>query len=304
LELAFGLAILGAAMLLVVPVVVTRVAHRALRPLARFADEVANIDAQTLAIGLKAQADIPEELRPISAKLTDLLSRLQASFARERRFSADVAHELRTPLAELRTIAEVALRFPPDATPRTAAFQDVRDAAIQMERLIVGLRTLASAEDAGQSTNIETVDVAALAQKSWESFAEVARARGNVVSFETPSSAPAATDPALLGSVIRNLFSNAVEYTPAGGVIAWTVAVEPHAVVLSVRNANDNLRAEDLEHVFDPFWRKDAARTGGIHSGIGLSLAKAFTYLLSARLTLNLEAPDRVCAQLRLPTRL
>ena len=300
-----ALALLGILLLLLVPLIVTKVARRALRPLDRFADQVARIDAQSLISGFAVQEEVPDELQPISAKLNDLLARLHASFERERRFSADVAHELRTPLAELRAIAEVALRFPPDPSARSTAFEDVRDAAVQLDHLLSSLRTLAACEGGVQSVALETVDVGQLAEKAWTRFDAAARTKSLTISVSAPVGLVVHSDPVLLASVIGNLFSNAIEYAPAGGTLQWSVAPAalstPASVIVSVSNSNASLRPEDLAHVFAPFWRKDAARTGGVHSGIGLSLAKAFADLLSAQLTLALEGPNLVRAQLTLP---
>jgi signal transduction histidine kinase len=301
-QVALALGLLGTVLLALVPFIVTRVARRALRPLDHFADRVAEIDAQSLSGQVAGPFDVPDELRPIAAKLNDLLARLHASFERERRFSADVAHELRTPLAELRAIAEVALQFPGDPEARATAFEDVRDAAIQMERLVNSLRTLAACEGGGQTVATVAVDVGQLVEHTWARFADRAQARSlSVHGGRGPAGLVIQSDPVLLESVIGNLFSNAIDHAPAGGAIEWAVAAATGQVTVSISNTNADLRAEDVPHVFEPFWRKDAARTNGAHSGLGLSLAEAFAGLLAARLTLALESSDRVRAQLSLP---
>jgi signal transduction histidine kinase len=300
-RLALALAALGAGLLVLVPFVVARVARRALRPLDQFADVVAGIDAQSLSGRVSDPGLVPEELRPIAAKLNDLLGRLHASFERERRFSADVAHELRTPLAELRAIAEVALRFPPDAHDRPGVFEDVRDAAVQMERLVSSLRTLAACEGGAQIVATAPVDVGLLAERTWARFAAAATAKSLSVRGDSPAGVVVQSDPVLLESILSNLFSNAIEYAPRGGTVEWNVAVTNGQATVSISNTNADLRSEDMPHVFEAFWRRDAARTGGVHSGLGLSLSQAFATLLAARLTLVLEAPGRVRAQLRLP---
>jgi two-component system sensor histidine kinase QseC len=249
------------------------------------------------------------ELAPISAKLNDLLTRVLASFERERRFSADVAHELRTPIAELRAIADVALRFPPEAIARTAAFEDVREAALQIDRLVTALRTLAACEAGRVERNVESVDLRALGQKLWTPFAAAAASKGLAVATplpERPESSGRAvisSDPAILGSVITNLFANAVEYADAGGKVGWSVRTTSAGVELTVVNSNAALERTDLDHVFEAFWRKDAARTGGVHSGLGLSLARAFVELLEGELSLQIVTAGEVQARLWLPGR-
>jgi two-component system sensor histidine kinase QseC len=111
-----------------------------LRPLSSLAKRAETIHASSLQLRFPTD-NIPVELLPIAQRLNDLLARLEASFAREQRFSADVAHELRTPIAELRTLAEVALKWPDDVNQ--AALKEALNIALQMESVATGLMALA-----------------------------------------------------------------------------------------------------------------------------------------------------------------
>jgi signal transduction histidine kinase len=291
----WALAAMGVALLGAVPLVVTRGVRRGLRPLAQVADEAARMDARALvadggdAPARFSVAALPEELRPIGLRLNELLDRLAATFERERRFSADVAHELRTPVAELRNMAEVALRYPDEARP----FDDVLGVAIQMESLVTTLLALARCEAGRQPVSLEPVDVARVLGDAWAPLAAAAREKKLEVAPPPELAVVVQTDRVLLGAIVGNLLSNAVAYTPRGGQLSWRIS----AGEIAVENTNRSLSAEDLPHAFEPFWRKDAARSDGLHAGLGLSLAQAYARLLGAELRLEV-AGGKVTARL------
>jgi signal transduction histidine kinase len=291
------LAIAGALLFLGVPLVVRSVVRRGLQPLDRLADQAERIDASLLDTRFPT-SDLPEELLPICSRLNDLLERLTASFERERRFSADVAHELRTPLAELRATAEVALRYPDvSATP---ALEDVLGATVQMERLVNTLFTLSRCESGRQPVALERLELGAFVRDAWAGAAPAALAKRLVVAPPAPTALTVMADRALLGAIVANLFSNAIEYAPAGGELTWAISTDQVTATLAVTNTNSVLAPEDVAHVFEPFWRRDPARSGGTHSGLGLSLSQAFARLQGGDVELELTRPDQVRVSLRL----
>jgi signal transduction histidine kinase len=261
---------------------------RGLAPLERVADQAARIDVRSLDRRFPG-AGMPAELQTICARLNDLLDRLGASFDRERRFSADVAHELRTPLAELRNIAEVGLQFPGGRDP----LPDVLSATLQMERLVDALLALSRAEGGRQPVAHQRVDLARLAEETWAPFAAAAAERNLRVS-QRIAAASVETDPVLIAAIFTNVFANAVEYTPPGGAVDWELGPDGGLIV---SNDNATLGAADLPHVFERFWRKDPARSDGRHGGLGLSLARSFAQLIGATVTLELPRPERVRAR-------
>jgi len=270
---------------------VRRVLGRGLQPLARVAEQAAAIDAGTLDARFPENG-MPEDVRVISWRLNELLDRLQATFQRERRFTSDVAHELRTPISELRTAAEVALRYPDEGVRCGHDYREILDIATRMERIVANLLALALAEAGHQEVVAEPVDLAVAVSEAWRPFAAEARRRGLRATFET---APlvARGDPALLASILRNLFSNAVAYTPAGGEIVCTAGREGGRARVAVTNTTDKLEPADVSHVFEPFWRKDGARGDREHAGLGLALVAAFARLLDIAVDARLSAPGR-----------
>ena len=263
--------------------VVPRVLKRGLHPLERLGVQAAAIDAGSLGARF-AEEGLPVELRPIAGRLNELLARLEISFERERRYSADLAHELRTPLAELRSLAECALKWP--EARDAEADRDTLAIALQMEALVTQLLALARGERGQLAAQRESVELASLVAAVWRPFAESASVRGLQVELSvSPGSILA--DSVLLRSILANLFDNAVDYAPSGGTI--TVTGGPTGGLRVSNTAAGDLTADDLAHFFDRFWRKEVARTGGEHSGLGLNLARTFAAAMGWQLTAALE---------------
>jgi len=287
-----GLSVLGLTAL-----TVTAISRWGLAPLQAVANQAGQIDASKLDYRFPT-AQLPAELKVICERLNNLLSRLESAFLRERRFSADVAHELRTPIAELRSLAEVALKWPGPDAAANSAFAEAREIALQMQGIANGLLAIAGGEGGTQAVQRESVCVAEAARKSWEPFAAKAARKNLQVHSELHELAPIETDRAMLGQIMTNLFSNAVEYTASGGSLRFCLRLDGNGVDFRVTNAAHNLTPEDLPHLFDRFWRKDKARSSSEHSGIGLSVALAFARVLGMDLQASLSPEGLLTMQL------
>jgi hypothetical protein len=172
--LAFALLGCDAALLALIVMVVPRLLRRELAPLDALAEQASHINADSLAMRFPT-ASMPGELTPISSRLNDLLARLEQSFVRERRFSADLAHELRTPIAELRTLAEVALKWPETREPATD--RETLAIAVQMQGVVTRLLALLRSEHEQLPVVTEQVRLVPLIESVWRPFAERAAAK-------------------------------------------------------------------------------------------------------------------------------
>ena len=277
------------ALVLMVPII-RLVLGRGLRPLGELAARTTAIDVGRLHERLPVD-DSPVELRPVVGRLNDLLRRLEASFERERRFSSDVAHELRTPVAELKALGELAAAWPDQATP--AAFGQVQAIAGEMEEVITRLTLLARAESGTQPLELAVTSVDALVAEAVARCAERARERGlSVVQRLEP--VELRTDPALLRMIVSNLVGNAVHHAPEGSAVE--VILDGGGLV--IRNGAPGLTPDDLPRLLERFWRKDTARSGYGHAGLGLSLAQSLAGLLGCRLDPSL--PEAEVLEMRL----
>jgi len=285
----------GLLLLAATAVVVPRVLRRELKPLQTLAAEAAQIDAATLSARFATEG-LPGELAPITARLNELLARLDDSFERERRFSSDVAHEFRTPVAELRSLAELAIKLP-DARAADADHETLA-IALHLESILTRLLALARGERDGLPVQRERVELAAFVRDVCDPFREKAAARELDFKVRTPANAQAETDPVLLRSILRNLVDNAVAYTPRGGVVEVEAAAANGRLTLRVMNTTDDLEERDLPHLFERFWRKDAARPADGHTGLGLSMARTFAGAIGCELSATLVGPARLAVAL------
>lgn len=277
----------GAGILLVTLLAVPLVLGPGLRPLRQVADQAAGIDAGNLAQRFPT-AGLPAELAPICERLNALLARLESSFERERRFSADLAHELLTPLAELRALTESALKWPETSGPDT--HRQALDGLLRMEALVTRLLDLSRAENGRFAAHPVTISLREFLEEAWRPFAVAAQEKNLVVKFEGPANATASADAAFLRAIVTNLFSNAVDYTPAGGFVRVAYDARAEGYALRVSNPAPQLSAGDVAQMFDRFWRKDPARTGGQHSGLGLALARELARVLGGEMEASLGA--------------
>jgi signal transduction histidine kinase len=273
----------GAALLLMVPVIRFSL-HRGLRPLGRLTGDLARICPENLHERL-ATGQLPPELQPVAATLNDWLGRLEASFERERRFSSHAAHELRTPLAELKSMAELGARWPEEATPEHLA--NMVTVASQLASLLEKLSLLGRADGGRLPVALEPVSLAgtlaaALARVEAKAAARGIRLTSRVAEVEL------VTDPVLWNAIAQNLLDNAVSHSPAGA----EVVIEATPQRLAVSNPAPDLAAADLPFLFDHFWRKDEARGDSPHSGLGLSIVRACVQLLGWHCAADL-APDQ-----------
>lgn len=272
--------------------------RRGLSPLDGLAEQAATIDVASLQLRFLT-ADLPAELLPICGRLNELLARLQASFERERQFSADLAHELRTPIAELRSLAEVALKWPEEPAATTRALQETLEIALQMDSIVTGLLTLARCEAGLQQRSCASIRVAALLEEIWEALTDPARRKQLAVSWDVAEDAWVETDPAMFRSILTNLLANAVEYSPEGGSIHVRFETGDAPWQITVSNTVDNITPAEVPHLFERFWRRDPARSSSIHNGLGLALARAFAELLGLEINAQLTASNTLTFTLR-----
>lgn len=257
---------------------------RGLRPLTDLGSQVQRLDATNLGEPL-VLAEPPLELRPLIARLDDLRGRLARSFERERRFSSDAAHELRTPIAELRVLAEVALRYPPEPSQNAELYRDALKTTLRMEHLAEQLLALARLDGAGAAPPRVRLRLA-------ESVRAVVERRGAgaVCRLELPAAAELYTGETLFGLLLDNVIGNALDHRTAGTTV--TIEATPAAAGgwrLACRNPTAELEKADLEHLYERFWRKDGARRGHHHSGLGLALVRSIAEALGIELAVSLE---------------
>ena len=216
------------------------------------------------------ETNTPYEVRPLVRAMNDLLSRLSAALAAQQRFIADAAHQLRTPVAALKTQAELAVRQVRDGEAQ-ATLQQLQTAADHAARLVNQLLTLARAEPGShRSVMRERVNLAALARETTGEWVPRSLNRGIDLGFDdTSTDATISADPFLVRELLNNLIDNAINYTPAGGHITVRVTTDDDKPSLEVEDNGCGIHKDEREQVFERFYRS----AGGSPEGCGLGLA-------------------------------
>lgn len=274
---------------------------RGVRPVERLAAEIDRMRENDLSARLHAP-DAPTELEPMIDKLNGLLSRLDAAFSREKAFTADVAHELRNPLAALLTTFDVCRSRPRDESAYIASIDKCRDVARQMQAMVETLLILART-DAGQLLlALKTTDFADLLNECWALFQPRAQGRGLNMQWQAPAPIFIETDPEKSRIVLRNIFDNAVSYADNGGTIRVTTEMKQDRLLIEIANTGSRIAPDKTAQLFDRFWRGDQARTQtGVHCGLGLSLCQRLMPLLKGQIEIQSTPEHWFIVRLWLP---
>jgi two-component system sensor histidine kinase QseC len=233
-------------------------------------------------------ANCPAEIAPLVGELNALFERVHASIENERRFTADAAHELRTPIAALRIQAQVA-RAASDEAERQHALDNVIAGCERAARLVDQLLTLARLEPGAMQLQRLSCDLHALAKTVVADIAPAAIAKDIEVELEDHAPALVSGDPALLQILIRNLVDNAVRYSAARTTVRVRTQTADGEVVLRVTDEGRGVPAGEMERLGSRFYR--ALGTGESGSGLGLSIVKRIAELHHARVSFQ-PAPN------------
>jgi signal transduction histidine kinase len=257
------------------------VVRRALRPLRQMAQGVdarSESDLQPL-----PEADVPQEVLPFVRSINRLLQRLHAAMEQQRRFVADAAHELRTPIAVLSMQVDnlKPLQLEPEAHTRIGALQQgLRRARAVVEQLLSLARSQGE-----QSTAWQHIDPAQVVREVITDVLPLAESRNIDLGLDRADAVQVRTDPAQLYTLLRNAVDNALRYTPAGGRVDLRVLAAEDALVIEVQDTGPGIPPELLEQVFEPFVRLPGTESEG--SGLGLSIVRQIAQRLGGKVTLQ-----------------
>ena len=274
--------------------------NRGLRPLGTVAADIASLGESNLAERVDS-AGVPEEIAPIVLRLNELLARLETAFEREKSFTADAAHELRTPLAGL----EAALEVCASRRRQPAEYQEVvvqcLDVARGMHGMVDSLLLLARADADTRPATLAPERIDELLQKSWDTFEQTADRRGLEVRWDVPAQLTANTDSAKLRQVLDNLFANAVRYSDDGGRMEIGAHRAEARIRIRIANTGSQVASSDASRVFDRFWRGDAARSSSNNYGIGLSVCRKLVDVVGGSIAVTSELGGMFVAEVSLP---
>jgi heavy metal sensor kinase len=247
-------------------------ATRALRPIAALTTAAERITARGLDQRMPATREAGEFQR-LSDVFNDMLDRLEKSFQQATRFSADAAHELKTPLTILQGQIEESLRESADGSSQQKLCADLLEEVQRLKNIVRKLLLLSMADAGELRLNLEPVDLGSIV----ENAAEDAKILAPNLRIETAVAPPVkiSADPDLIEQVLQNLVSNAIKYNRDGGFIRLELQQNPAGVRLAVTNSGAPIPAQDHGRLFERFYRGDPSRAKTVEGvGLGLSLAR------------------------------
>jgi len=240
------------------------------------------------------EREAPEEVAPLVRAINDLLARLDQSIAAQKHFLADAAHQLKTPLAGLRTQAELAAREidagQRDPQALKSALSQIAVSSQRAAHSVNQLLAMARAEDQEMATRKERLDLPTLVRDVVKDFVPRALEKRIDLGYEGAESGSGADfmgQPILIGELVRNLIDNALQYTPSGGLVTARVLADPfgQVVVLQVEDSGPGITVAEREQVFQPFYR--ALGTGVDGTGLGLAIVAEIALRHEADITVD-----------------
>ncbi len=262
-------------------------ARRALAPVHKMTQTANQITAERLDQRLKV--DNPhDELGNLALTLNRMIQRLERSFTEMQRFTADAAHELRTPLAVIRNEAEVALRSPRSSDEYGRVLENLLEETNRLTTMADQLLFLCR-QDAGLSPTVrETVAVDALLQDIVGNMQLVAQEKGIALTLAPNPSCRLASDSRLLRRVFYNLLDNAIKYTALSGKVMVGSEIAGENLAVTIADTGVGIGPEHLPRIFDRFYRIDPARAGNNGAGLGLSICQSIMKALGG--TIRIES--------------
>jgi two-component system heavy metal sensor histidine kinase CusS len=277
------------------------IARRGMKPVARISETAGRIRSTTLGERLPA-GEFPAELAALARTFNEMLDRLQESFDRISRFSADIAHELRTPLGNLRGEVEVTLGKARSAEEYQETLSSFLEEAARLSRLIESLLFLARADHPETQIQRERLDVAQVLAGVREFYEAAAAESGVTLGMEAGAPLPAELDRPLLQRAVGNLVENSLAHTARGGRVTLAASRDNGKVRIEVADTGCGIAAEHLPRVFDRLYRVDRSRTaatGG--TGLGLAIVKSIAELHGGSAEISSEVGKGTKVLLTLP---
>jgi two-component system, OmpR family, heavy metal sensor histidine kinase CusS len=273
------------------------VTRRGLRPLAKMRRMFERVQPAHLNERIEP-ARWPRELQPLAASFDDMLSRLEASFTRLSQFSADLAHELRTPIGNMLGEAQVALTRDRSSEEYRAVIESTAGECDRLSGIIDSLLFLARAESAEQQIARSTFNARSAVEKIVSFYQTVAEDRG--IQITSTGDAEIFADPILFNRAVGNLIDNALRFTPDRGRIEIAIGKVDNNVKISVTDNGPGIAPEHLPRVFDRFYRADPSRSAA-GTGLGLSLVKSIVDLHGGSATIQSKAGQGTTVTLTFP---
>ncbi len=263
-------------------------AHRGLAPLRRVTTTARGLSAERLGERLP-ERDAPNEVRDLVIAFNGMLGRLESSFRRLSDFSADIAHELRTPVSNLMTQTEVALSHARSPEEYREVLASNLEEYERIARMVSDMLFLAQAENGHLLHSSEGVNLADEARALIDFYEALAEEQGVRITLKGEASVIA--DRSMMRRALSNLLSNALRHTPSGGTVEISISSQGGLAKLAVRNYGDTIPAAQLSRIFERFHRASPERhRHGEGAGLGLAITRSIVETHGGRIEVTSDA--------------
>jgi signal transduction histidine kinase len=270
--------------------IVSLVVVRSLKPIDEFAQELSNVSLTSDNTDVSVK-NLPEELIPIAKATNQFIKDNHNLYKREQRVTSDIAHELKTPVSELLSLSEVALKFPHEKQITDNLANDVKDIASRLKSIVNGILLL---QKSNSSQTLPTAEVELIALFNSVLSYENKSGRKFNTDFESDSFV-ITTNKFALETVLSNLISNAIYYSPENTVIEIAIKTRDRKAHVEITNTYEGECCEgDLNQFFEPLWQKDDSRTSTERFGLGLAIVKSYCERLGATVSVSLDDQNRI----------
>lgn len=277
------------------------IARRGVRPLEEISEAASRIRSTTLNERINSFG-LPAEVASLASTFNEMLDRLEDSFSRLSQFSADIAHELRTPVNNLRGEAEVALGRGRSPEEYREVLGSCLEECGRLSRIIDSLLFVARAENPEAKIDREPLQAGAELQKVADFFEAAVQEQGVTLSVDAPTDLGIEADRTLLHRAVSNLVSNALAHTASGGRIVLRATAAETGIQIEISDNGGGISEGDLPHVFDRFYRADKSRANTrSNSGLGLAIVKSIAALHGGSVTIASKLNEGTNVTLTLP---
>ncbi len=248
-------------------------ANQALRPVDRITRAAKRIGAGDLSERV-ALPPVMDEIGRLATTFNHMIARLEAAFERQRQFTADASHEMRTPLAVMRGDIEITLRRERSAEEYQRVLTSSLEEIIRLSRLVEDLLTLARADAGRTQLHCEEISLDQLCRRMIDYIAPLAAQREQILDYEAPpEDVVISGDLQRLKQLLLNLLDNAIKFTDARGTIILALGTEKNEAVMTVRDSGRGIPVEDLPYIFERFFRRSRTTSDKSAAGFGLGLS-------------------------------
>jgi signal transduction histidine kinase len=281
--------------------------RRGLRPLGELAASASAISTTNWGLDTSEAARKTTELVPLTHAMTTMLEGLRRAFTQQREFLANAAHELKTPVAILKSTLQSLLQRPRQAEEYRAGLEQALDDMARLEKLLHSMLRLARAEQWAAGSvrrDLDLIDLGATCESAVERLAPVARAHAVRLDFSKNGAMPLRADADDLELVWSNLLENAIRISPAGDRVCLRLSSNGRQGVVEVEDHGLGMSEAELEHIFERFYRGDASRardTGGY--GLGLAISRALIEAYGGTITAQSSPGHGTCMVVTVPLR-